>query len=176
MPGRRARRPSPAAAATKPSSPRTVTTALPMGLVLGTDFVTPAVDAALRFHLSASGRRLRPASGERDPSDDSPRGRRAIHISQRGYSNRAGRACRSESSTLGGKDAQRISPFQEVRPYFAILCLPPFSRILGTVLGRSVMFWHRVPWFDRSRRSWRRWPWLRQSRPGSLTLVCCPPI
>jgi len=30
---------------------------------------------------------------------------------------------------------QRISPFQEVRPYFAILCLPHTQRILGTVLG-----------------------------------------
>src|SRR6478736_3140565 len=30
---------------------------------------------------------------------------------------------------------QGIGPSWEARPYFAILCLPPYSRILGTVLG-----------------------------------------
>ena len=122
MSGRLRVRPSPAAAATTPSSPRTVTTPLPAGLVLGADFVTPAVDTPLRFHLSASGRRLRPASDERDPPDDSLAGAglftsrsAAIAIAPAGLAGR--RVRRLEGRML--RASAHFRRFVHISPYFA---------------------------------------------------------
>jgi hypothetical protein len=88
-------------------------------------------DRPLNFQwLSASG----PASGEPDPPDDSLAGAgvltsrsAAIAIAPAGFSvgefDAWMEGCSAHQPILGG------------RPYFAILCLPPYSRIRGTVLG-----------------------------------------